>query len=98
MIAGDYLSNPEAVKMVIENGPEQIKQLIDWGTEFDKKDSTHYDLHKEGGHSEFRILHHLDNTGFEIQRALIEKAKNHPNIEIAENYYAVDIITQQPSG
>ncbi len=98
MIAGDYLSNPEAVKMVIEEGPEQIRQLIEWGTEFDKKDSKHYDLHKEGGHSEFRILHHLDNTGFEIQRALIEKAKNHPNIELAENYYAVDIITQHHIG
>ncbi len=98
MIAGDYLSNPEAVKMVVENGPEQIKQLIDWGTEFDKKDNKLYDLHKEGGHSEFRILHHLDNTGFEIQRAIIEKAKNHPNIEIAENYYAVDIITQHHLG
>ncbi|MCW3788629.1 L-aspartate oxidase [Plebeiibacterium sediminum] len=98
MIAGDYLSNPEAVRMVVENGPGQIKQLIEWGTEFDKKEDKLYDLHKEGGHSEFRILHHLDNTGFEIQRALIEKAKKHPNIELTENYYAVDIITQHHLG
>ncbi len=98
MIAGDHLSNKDAVKMVIENGPEQIKQLIEWGTEFDKTKDASYDLHKEGGHSEFRILHHLDNTGFEIQRALIEKAKNHPNIELTENYYAVDIITQHHLG
>ncbi len=98
MIAGDYLSNPDAVRMVVENGPGQIKQLIEWGTEFDKKEDKLYDLHKEGGHSEFRILHHLDNTGFEIQRALIEKAKKHPNIELSENYYAVDIITQHHLG
>ncbi len=98
MIAGDYLSNPDAVKMVIENGPEQIKQLINWGTDFDKTDSGKYDLHREGGHSEYRILHHLDNTGSEIQRAIITKAQNHPNIELAENYYAVDIITQHHLG
>ncbi len=98
MIAGDYLSNPDAVRMVVENGPGQIEQLIEWGTEFDKKEDKLYDLHKEGGHSEFRILHHLDNTGFEIQRALIEKAKKHPNIELSENYYAVDIITQHHLG
>ncbi|TLX70934.1 L-aspartate oxidase [Labilibacter sediminis] len=98
MIAGDQLSNREAVKMVIERGPEQIKQLIDWGTGFDKTKEGKYDLHKEGGHSEYRILHHLDNTGFEIQRALIDQAKKHPNIEFAENCYAVDIITQHHLG
>jgi L-aspartate oxidase len=98
MIAGDYLSDPKAVEMVIENGPEQIKQLIEWGTEFDKTKEELFDLHKEGGHSEFRILHHLDNTGFEIQRALLDKAHNHPNIELNENYYAVDIVTQHHLG
>ena len=98
MIAGDRLSNEEAVRMVIKNGPKQIKQLIDWGTTFNKNEDGNYDLHKEGGHSEFRILHHLDNTGFEIQRALIDKAKQHNNIEFVENAYAVDIITQHHLG
>lgn len=98
MIAGDYLSNPEAVRLVIERAPEQIKQLIEWGTGFDKTNDGKYDLHKEGGHSEYRILHHLDNTGFEIQRALIEQAKKHPNIEFVENSYAVDVITQHHLG
>ncbi len=98
VIAGDYLSNHDAVKMVIENGPEQIKQLIDWGTDFDQTEEGKYDLHKEGGHSEYRILHHLDNTGFEIQRALIAQAKKHENIEFAEDFYAVDIITQHHLG
>ncbi|WP_430933550.1 L-aspartate oxidase [Saccharicrinis sp. 156] len=98
MVAGDQLSDPEAVKMVVENAPEQINQLIDWGTHFNKTKEGKYDLHKEGGHSEFRILHHLDNTGFEIQRALIESANQNDNIEFAEDFYAVDIITQHHLG
>ena len=72
--------------------------MIDWGTNFNKTEDDKYDLHKEGGHSEFRILHHLDNTGFEIQRALIEEAKKHENIDFAEDFYAVDIITQHHLG
>ncbi len=98
MIAGDHLSKKDVVRMVVENGPDQIKQLIDWGTNFDKANDQRYDLHREGGHSEHRILHHQDNTGFEIQRALIEQVKNHPNIEINDKYFAVDIITQHHLG
>lgn len=98
MIAGDQLSDPAAVNMVIENAPQQIKQLVAWGTGFDKTEEGKYDLHKEGGHSEYRILHHLDNTGKEIQRALLEQAKQHSNIEFAEDFYAVDIITQHHLG
>ena len=52
------------------------------------------DRHKEGGHSEFRILHHADNTGAEIQTSLIETVNNHPNIAVFTNHYAVEIITQ----
>ncbi len=98
MTAGDFLSNPEAVRLVVENAPEQIEQLIEWGTNFDKTKDGKYDLHKEGGHSEFRILHHLDSTGFEIQRALLERALQHKNIEFAENLFAIDIITQHHLG
>ena len=52
--------------------------------EFDKKESGEFDLHKEGGHSEFRILHHADNTGAEIQTSLIETVNNHPNIPASD--------------
>ena len=58
MIAGDWLSDPAAVKKVVTEAPGQIKALIDWGVEFDKKENGEFDLHREGGHSEFRILHH----------------------------------------
>ena len=85
MIAGDWISDREAVEKVVRNAPEQIKALIDWGVDFDKKEDGEFDLHKEGGHSEFRILHHKDNTGAEIQTSLIETVKANPNITIFKN-------------
>jgi L-aspartate oxidase len=98
LIAGDGLCDPEVAKMVIMNAPAQIKQLIDWGTQFDKDQKGSYDLHREGGHSEFRILHHRDNTGFEIQRALVSQIRNHPNIDIFEQHFAIEILTQHHLG
>ena len=98
MIAGDWISDREAVEKVVRNAPEQIKALIDWGVDFDKKEDGEFDLHKEGGHSEFRILHHKDNTGAEIQTSLIETVKANPNITIFKNHYAVEIITQHHMG
>ena len=98
MIAGDWLSDTEAVKKVVENAPSQIRELIGWGVNFDKKEDGTFDLHREGGHSEFRILHHADNTGAEIQRGLMERVRNHPGIDIYENHFAVEIITQHHLG
>ncbi|MBE6310429.1 MAG: L-aspartate oxidase [Bacteroidales bacterium] len=98
MIAGDWLSNPEAVKKVVTEAPTQIKELIGWGVDFDKNENGEFDLHREGGHSEFRILHHQDNTGYEIQESLIKAVKNNPNIDIFENHFAVEICTQHHLG
>ena len=98
IIAGDYISDRKAVEQVVRNAPAQIKELVSWGTNFDKKEDGAYDLHREGGHSEFRILHHADDTGAEIQRALMAAVKSHPDIEIKENHFAVEIITQHHLG
>ena len=98
MVAGDWLSDPEAVKKVITEAPEQIKQLIQWGVDFDRNDDGTFDLHREGGHSEFRILHHADNTGHEIQTSLIEAVKAHKNIDLFEEHFAVEILTQHHLG
>ncbi len=98
MIAGDWLSDPEAVKKVVTEAPSQIQELINWGVDFDKNEDGEFDLHREGGHSEFRILHHKDNTGFEIQESLIEAVKKNPNIDIYENHFAIEIITQHHLG
>ncbi len=98
MIAGDWLSDPEAVKMVVTNAPSQINELIKWGVDFDKNENGDFDLHREGGHSEFRILHHKDNTGAEIQESLIEAVRNNPHIDIFEDHFAIEIITQHHLG
>ena len=84
--------------MVVRGAPDQIKELISWGVNFDKKENGEFDLHREGGHSEFRILHHKDNTGAEIQLSLIEAIKRHPNITIFNHHFAVEIITQHHLG
>ena len=97
-VAGGEFSNREVVKIVVEEAPQRINELIDWGAEFDKDNTGLYDLAKEGGHSERRILHHKDNTGKEIQRALVNKVKAHKNISIFENYFSVDLITQHHLG
>lgn len=98
MIAGDFISDPKAVEQVVKGAPDGIKFLVENGVHFDKKSDGTYDLHREGGHSEFRILHHADDTGFEIQRGLIEAVKSEPNICVLENYFAVEIITQHHLG
>ncbi len=96
--AGCSLNDPEIVEMVVKNAPERIRDLIDIGTNFDKNREGEFDLHKEGGHSENRVLHYKDKTGEEIQRALINEVKRNPNISIFENHFAIEIITQHHLG
>lgn len=98
MVAGDWISDPAAVEQVVRNAPKQIEELVNWGVNFDKKEDGSFDLHREGGHSEFRILHHADDTGAEIQRGLMEAVRNNPFITVLENYFAVEIITQHHLG
>jgi len=98
LIAGDGLCDEQIVRMVISEGPDRIQELIEFGASFDKQPDGNYDLAREGGHSEHRILHHKDKTGFEIQRALTEQVKKNPNIEVYENHFAVDLITQHHTG
>ncbi|MDE7342818.1 MAG: L-aspartate oxidase [Muribaculaceae bacterium] len=98
MVAGDWLSDPEAVRKVVENAPDGIDFLVNHGVDFDRRPDGNFDLHREGGHSEFRILHHADNTGAEIQTSLIEEVRRHPNIDVFEHHFAVEIITQHHLG
>ena len=98
MVAGDWLSDPAAVSRVVKGAPDQIKELIAWGVNFDKTADGSFDLHREGGHSEFRILHHADNTGFEIQRGLIKAVRSCPQIDVFEHHFAIEIITQHHLG
>lgn len=98
LISGDGLCDREVVEAVVKEGPARINEIIDYGTNFDKTNEGFYDLAKEGGHSEFRVLHYKDITGFEIERALLEQIHNEPNIEILTHYFAVDLITQHHLG
>ena len=98
LIAGDGLCDPIAVEAVVTEGPARIREIIDYGTNFDKTNEGIYDLAKEGGHSEFRVLHYKDITGFEIERSLLEQIHQNPNIEIITHYFAVDLITQHHLG
>ena len=93
IIAGDFISDRKAVEQVVRQAPAQIQELVQWGVNFDKKEDGSFDLHREGGHSEFRILHHADDTGAEIQRGLMEAVRNCPDIEVKEDHFAVEIIT-----
>ena len=97
LIAGDGLCKEDIVEIVIKEGPERVQEIIEWGTRFDKHQEK-YDLGMEGGHSENRILHYKDLTGWEIQRALIDKAEAMPNIDLYEHHFAIDLITQHQLG
>ncbi len=96
--AGAGLCDEEVVRIVVTEGTQRVKELIELGAKFDKKESGEFDLAREGGHSEHRILHYKDVTGKEIERALLEKVKAHRNISIFKHYYAIDIITQHHLG
>jgi len=98
LIAGSGLCNEEIVRIVVEEGTERVKELIEMGASFDKNNNGEYDLAKEGGHSENRILHYKDITGFEIERALIAQIRKHKNITILDHHFGIDIITQHHLG
>src|SRR5215470_121141 len=92
LIAGDGLCNEHIVEIVVKEGPERIREIIDYGARFDKDAKGEYSLGREGGHSEHRILHHKDVTGKEMERALLEQVKLHKNIEFINHCFVVDII------
>jgi L-aspartate oxidase len=98
MVAGDFLSDRHVVELVVREAPERIQELIDYGTRFDKEADGDYDLAKEGGHSDYRILHFKDITGAEIERALLQEVARHGSIELFTHYFAVDLITRHHLG
>ncbi len=98
LVAGDGLCNQKIVEIVVKEGPERVNEIISWGTQFDTDKEGAFMRGKEGGHSEFRILHHKDITGKEIERALVEETKKYSNIKIYNHWFVVDIITQHHLG
>jgi L-aspartate oxidase len=94
MKAGCYLSREDVVRLVVESGPRVIRELISLGVRFTRRADRSFDLTREGGHSKRRIFHAADITGREIERALVEAVRSHPNIRLFEYHIAVDLITE----
>ncbi len=102
LVAGAGLCNPDSVRFTVERGRESIEWLCQQGVSFTtqaKADgSEEYHLTQEGGHSHRRVVHAADATGFAIQTALEERARNHPNITLQDHLIAVDLITTHKLG
>jgi L-aspartate oxidase len=95
---GMGLSEEETVRTVVREGPERVKELVEWGAKFDRTDGE-FEFTTEGGHSVARIVHaHGDATGAEIARVLMEHARSKPGITILENHFVVDLITNDDGG
>lgn len=96
--AGAGLCSEAVVRMVVAEAPAAIRDLVRWGARFDRRPDGSFDLAREGGHSEHRVLHYKDSTGSELQHALTTSARNHPNIRLLEHQFAIDLLTQHHLG
>ncbi len=92
--AGGGVCKKEAVEVVVKEGPDRIREIVEWGANFDKNDNKTFDLGREGGHTENRVIHYKDVTGAEIERALLQAASSLSNVEILNHHYVIDLITE----
>lgn len=93
--AGDGLCDRKVVEMVVKEGPNCLRRLLEWGVNFDTLKSGKFDTGREGGHSDNRIIHHKDVTGAEIGRALMSHLKKFENVLILTNCFAIDLISHE---
>ncbi len=94
LIAGAGLCHEDAVRVLVAEGPDRIRELIAFGADFNRDPDGELALGREGGHSRRRIVHTADLTGKEIERTLVEAVRKHPNITVLEHHYAVDLIVR----
>lgn len=94
LMAGDGLCDRAVVEMVVNEGPKRFKELIIWGAHFDITTEGSFDLGKEGGHSEYRVVHHKDITGYEIERALLQRIHQLKNTTLLPYHFSIDLITE----
>ncbi len=94
LIAGAGLCDEDVVRMVVTEGPDRIRELMDWGAEFDRDARGDLHLGREGGHSADRIVHAADMTGREVERALLAAVRQHDNIQLLEHHFAVNLLTE----
>lgn len=92
--AGAGLCDKSAVEILVKNGPDTLNELLELGVPFDKNELGEFDLGREGGHSQNRIIHHKDITGKVIENCLIEKVKTLKNVQLLRHHFAIDLITK----
>lgn len=95
LVAGGSLCDTDVVEMVVRDAPKRVAELMAWGTQFDSHDGSLI-LGREGGHSHQRIIHALgDATGKEIMRAMMQRTRSMPNIDIWESTFTIDLLTHE---
>ncbi len=97
LTAGAGHCNEAAVRLVAENAATCIAELERMSVRFDRDPSGHYDLHREGGHSQSRVLHAADATGREVENSLVRYLRTQPNIEVLEHHFVVDLMHNSTS-
>ena len=95
LAAGQGLGAPQVVKLVVENGPKRIEELIEWGARFDREQDELV-FTREGGHREARIIHARgDATGAELERALVHAVRRNQKVKVAENTFCIDLVVDE---
>lgn len=94
LVSGDGLCRESIVRMVAEEGPERVRELVEFGVDFKRGVDGSFDLGMEGGHSARRVAHAYDLTGKEIERALLEQVAANPRIMVLENHLAIDLLVE----
>ncbi len=95
LIAGAGLCHEDAVRVLVTEGPDRIRELIEFGAQFNRDLAGNLALGREGGHSRRRIIHTADLTGQEVEHTLVETVRQHPSITVLEHHFAADLIVQE---
>jgi L-aspartate oxidase len=102
LTAGAGLCHNDAVEQLVREGPDRVRELIDWGARFttapDASGALHLQLGREGGHSRRRIVHAKDLTGREVERTLVTAVQRHPRIRVLEHHSAIDLLVAREQG
>ncbi len=95
--AGAGLCHEDAVRELVREGPDRVRELMEWGARFTREGGA-LSLGREGGHSRRRIVHAADLTGREIERALLDAVARHPSIDTLEDHLAIDLLVSHGKG
>lgn len=95
LVCGDGLCDESVVRMVVTEGPNRLQELLDWGAHFDRDAHGQLDLGREGGHSAYRVVHHKDQTGAEIERAILHRVQRLGNVQLLDHHFAIDLVSGQ---